>query len=51
MDYTAPGILQAGIMEWVAVSFSKGSSQPRDLTHISRIAGRIFTNWATREAQ
>ena len=36
------GIFQARILEWVAISFSRGSSRPRDLTHISRIAGRRF---------
>ena len=36
------GILQARILEWVAVSFSRGSSQPRDQTQVSRIAGRRF---------
>ena len=45
------GILQARILEWVAFPFSKGSSQPRDWTQVSRIAGRFFTSWATREAQ
>ena len=45
-----PGILQAGILEWVAISFSRRSSQPRDQTWVSRIAGRRFTIWATREA-
>ena len=44
-----PGILQAGILEWVAISFSKRSSQPRDQTWVSHIAGRRFTIWATRE--
>ena len=48
MDY---GILQDRILEWVAVPFSRGSSQPRDQTQISCIAGRFFTSWATREAQ
>ena len=43
------GILQARILEWVAISFSRGSSQPRDQTQISRIAGKFFTSWATRE--
>ena len=43
-----PGILQAGILEWVAISFSRRSSQPRDWTRISPIAGRHFTIWATR---
>ena len=45
------GILQAGILEWVAIPFSRGSSQPRDQTWISFITGRFFTIWATREAQ
>ena len=44
------GILQARIPEWIAVSFSKGSPQPRDQTQVSLIAGRCFTSWATREA-
>ena len=51
MDYTVHGILQARILEWVAVPFSRGSSQPRDGTQVSRIAGGFFTSWATREAQ
>ena len=51
MDYTVHGILQARILEWVAFPFSRGSSQPRDQTQVSRIAGRFFTNWAIREAQ
>ena len=42
MDYTVHGILQAGILEWVAFPFSRGSSQPRDRTHVSHIAGRFF---------
>ena len=45
------GILQARILEWVAVPFSRGSSQPRDGTQVSHIAGGFFTSWATREAQ
>ena len=44
MDYTVHGILQARILEWVAVPFSRGSSQPRDGTQVSRTAGRFFTN-------
>ena len=51
MDYTVHGILQARILEWVAFPFSKGSSQPRDQTQVSCIAGRFFTNWATREGK
>ena len=52
---SVPGILQTRILEWVAILFSRGSSQPRDRTHISSIllqnpAGRFFTIWATREA-
>ena len=48
MDCSPPGssihrILQARILEWVAISFSRGSSQPRDRTHVSCIAGRFFT--------
>ena len=50
MDYTVRKILQARILEWVAFPFSRGSSQPRDQTQVSRIAGRFFTNWTTREA-
>ena len=42
------GILQTRILEWVAISFSRGSSQPRDKTWVSCIAGRLFTDWATR---
>ena len=45
-DHTAHGILQARILEWVAVPFSRGSFQPRDQIHI---AGGFFTNWATRK--
>ena len=49
--YTVCGILQARILEWVAVPSSRGSSQPRDRTQVSHITGRFFTSWATREAQ
>jgi len=49
--YSVHGILQAIILEWVTISFSRGSSQPRDWTQVSCIAGRFFTIWATREAQ
>ena len=53
-DYSLPassfqGILQARILELVAVPFSRESSQPRDWTQVSRIASRFFTIWATRE--
>ena len=44
------GILQARILERVAMPSSRGSSQPRDWTQVSRIAGGFFTSWATREA-
>ena len=44
------GILQAKILEWVAMPSCRGSSQPRDRTQASCIAGRFFTSWATREA-
>ena len=42
-------IFQAGILEWVAISFSRGSSWSRDWTWVSCISGRLFTIWATRE--
>ena len=48
--YTVHGILQTRILEWVVFPFSRGSSQPRDWTQVSHIAGRFFTSWATREA-
>ena len=56
MDCSLPGssvhwILRARILEWVAIPFSQGSSQLRDWTQVSHIVGRIFTIWATREAQ
>ena len=56
MDCSLPGssihrILQARILEWVAIPFPRGSSQPRDQTQVSPIAGRFFIVWATREAQ
>ena len=43
------GIFQAIVLEWIAISFSRGSSQPRDWTQVSRIVDRHFTVWATRE--
>ena len=45
------GILQARILEWVAMPSSRGSSQPRDQTQVSYIAGGFLTIRATREAQ
>ena len=55
MDCSSPGssvhgILQARILEWVAIPFSQGTSWPRDRTQVSRIAGSFFTTWATRGA-
>ena len=55
MDCSPPasyvhGILQARILEWVTISFSRGSSWPRDWTWISCITDRFFTDWVTREA-
>ena len=50
MDYTVHGILQARILDWVAVPFSRGSCWPMDRTQVSHIAGELFTSWATREA-
>ena len=55
MDCSLPassvhGILQVRILEWVAISFSRRSSWPRDWIQVSWIAGRVLTNWAMREA-
>ena len=44
------GILQARVLEWTTMPFFRGSSWPRNRTCISCIAGRFFTDWATREA-
>ena len=44
MDYTDHGILQVRILKWTAFAFSRGSSQPRDQTQVSHIAGGFFTN-------
>ena len=54
VDCSLPGssvheIFQARVLEWVAIPFSSRSSQPRDRTQVSRVAGRHFTIWATRE--
>ena len=43
---TVHGILQTRILEWVAFPFSRASSQPRDQTQVSHIAGGFFINWA-----
>ena len=48
-DFSVHGILQVKILEWVAIAFSRESSQLKDRNQVSRIAGRFFT-WATREA-
>ena len=50
MVYTVHGILQARTLEWVVFPFCVRSSQARDLTQVSRIAGGFFKSWATREA-
>ena len=54
MDCSPPGssvhgIHQARILEWIAISFSRGSSQPRDRTQVSHIVGRCFNLWASRK--
>ena len=54
MDCSLPassvhGISQAIVLEWIAISFSGGFSQPRDGTQVSHIVDRRFTVWATRE--
>ena len=54
MDCSLPGssvhgIFQAIVLEWIAISFSRGSFRPRDRTQVSRIVDRRFTIWATRE--
>ena len=46
---TVHGLLQARILEWVAFPFSRGSSQHRDRTQVSRIADGFFTSWTTRK--
>jgi len=43
------GVPQTRILEWVAISFSRGSSQPRDQTQVSCIAGRLFTTEPRRK--
>ena len=48
--FSVHGVFQARILEWVAISFSRASSPPRDRTQVSCIGGRCFTLWATREA-
>ena len=48
-DSSVYGILQAGILKWITIPFSRGSSPPRDQTQASCTAGRFFTIWATSE--
>ena len=48
--FSVYGILQARILEWIAIPFSRRYSQPRDWTQVSRIAGRCFTIWTTSKA-
>ena len=50
-DFSVHGIFQARVLEWVAISFSRRSSRPREWTQVSRVVGRCFTVWATREVQ
>ena len=53
MDCSLPGSSVLGILqalEWVAISFSRGSSWPRNWTQVPCIAGKFFTNWAMRKA-
>ena len=55
MDCSLPGssiqgLFQARVLEWVAISFSRGSSRPRDWTRVSHITGRCFNIWAIRKA-
>ena len=47
--FSVHGIFQAIVLEWIAISFSKGSSQPRDRTRVSHIIDRRFTVWTTKE--
>ena len=48
-DSSVHGVFQARVLEWIAISFSRGSSQPRDWTQVSCIAGRCFTLWTMKE--
>ena len=50
LGFSVHGILQARILEWIDISFSRGSSRPRDQTQVSCIGGRRINLWATREA-
>ena len=48
--FSIHGIFWVRILEWLAISFFRASSQPRDWTWVSCIAGRFFPNWTTKEA-
>ena len=50
VNYIVYGIVQARILEWVAIPFCRGSSQLRDRTQVSCLAGGFFNSWAAREA-
>ena len=49
--FSAHGILQARILEWIAIPFSRGTSQPRDWALVSCLTGKFFTIWATKKAE
>ena len=49
MDCIVHGILQARLLEWVALPFCRESSQFRDWTQVSHIAGKFSTSWATKD--
>ena len=46
---SVPGISQTRILKWVAITFPRGSSRPRDQTRVSHVAGRVFTIWASEQ--
>ena len=48
LDLSVKPIVSSIVLEWAAISFSRGSSRPRDWTWVSRIVDRHFTTWATR---
>ena len=49
--FSVHGILQAKILEWIAIPFSRGTSQPRDRTLVSCLAGKFITIWATGKSR
>ena len=51
MDHTVHGILQATVLHWVAIPFSRGSSQPRNRTQVSCVAGGFSTNCAIGDSK